>query len=1630
MFALEQEAKQDPPLAAPELQTKEAAQGICIQSSLEDQLGSFRSVLEQPDSEGSAALGQLASTTMEVAVSAARWVVNKALAPVTDGLLEAWAASAGLGPNIDALKMQLLYAQGMLNNAKGQGRDITNPALKGLLHKLRQLAYVADDALDELDYFRIQDALDGTYHAAAGVDDLGCLQALAINARHTARAVAGKLKSKSCSSSLPDDQEDIGGSRGCSCVGGCSMPKVASGAVQAAVGKHFTCCYSSPHTSELAESSNMPAASRWRLLCGACPPKAPAQRVRTTEETPKLKFDRVEMSKRMIDIVEQLKHVCAMVSTILNLELLSLSRIPTQVGLAMDRPKTTPQIIEPQLYGRDIQKKEIKDGITHGEYSSKQLTVLPIVGPGGVGKTTFTQHIFEEVKSCFQVRIWICVSLNFTADRLAQEILEQIPKDNSGESKNGSSKEEQIEQRLRSKRFLIVLDDVWKYHDDEWKKLLAPFKKVGTEGNMVIVTTRIPGVANMVRTVDHSIEMEHLGPEDIMSFFQACVFGDQQQPWEYHPELRDVGLKIVKKLKGSPLAAKTVGRLLRNELTRDHWTRVSDSKEWESQVSDNDIMPALKLSYDYLPFHLQQCLSCCALFPEDYEFHAEELVHLWIGLGILHSNGQKRRIEDVGLCYLNDLVNQGFFKNNVSRFGSPYYTIHDLLLELVVKVSSYECLSISSSNVMSIQIPPSVRHLSIIVDDADVKDKVTFKDYKRGLQALEKRFEVQNLQTLMLFGEYHANFSRVFRGLFLEARALRTVFLSGASYNVEDVLPNFSKLVHLRYLRIKSAGFCYDKSLCVPSVLCRFYHLEVIDLQGWKDRFGSTRYMSNLVKLRHFIVRREELHSDIFEVGKLKFINELRAFRVGQESEVFDLSQLGKLANIGGLLGIYNLEKVQSEEEATESKLIQKSHMKELILEWDVQRSNRDPKFEENILESLVPHSNLQCLRIRGHGGTNCPRWLGANLSITNLESLSLGDLSWGNLPPLGEMWMVNDIGEEYQDCILGQRFQNLKRLELVKIPTLRKWVWDSTSHLFSQLEELTIKDCSELTELRSSHHSDGLPQQEKSMAWFPRLKSLRIKDCPKLLSFPPIPWTSDPCSVVIKRVGNGLEKLVYKEEIESDSTLSLEVKGKDGEDCVFLNGLVFSNLTYLKKMVIENCSPLLLDHLLMLTSLELLEICGSSNVLPPVESVSHVRCFLPVKKISVERCGCNGKELTELFSLMPELTKMRIVGCQEIKWLGVAGQSLVCSSSAAEQLHHGQIGQQQQEAKGGGDGVLLLPPQLQKLNIEEFPELSLLSYSLEGDKEGGGLQGLHSLQSLEIWKCPKLLHSYSSSSIPFPTSLQELILSGCEEFRGEGIVPLLAQGHLTYLSIRETPNFFAGSEPLDKELLPRSSAHQELALSTDDIAGFLAAHSCSLLSSSLTTLIIRWNKHAERFTQEQAEALELLTSLQTLQFIYCEKLQCLPAGLHRLASLDTLRIRFCQVIRSLPEDGLPSSLKKLEIMDCPAIKSLPKGSLPSSLQVLYIWNCPALMSLPKNGLPSSLQKLEIWYCPALKSLPEDGLPKSLQELKIGGSTAINSLPKGGLPRSLQVLDVSYCHNEELKRQCRKLRGTIPKIII
>jgi hypothetical protein len=90
---------------------------------------------------------------------------------------------------------------------------------------------------------------------------------------------------------------------------------------------------------------------------------------------------------------------------------------------------------------------------------------------------------------------------------------------------------------------------------------------------------------------------------------------------------------------------------------------------------------------------------------------------------------------------------------------------------------------------------------------------------------------------------------------------------------------------------------------------------------------------------------------------------------------------------------------------------------------------------------------------------------------------------------------------------------------------------------------------------------------------------------------------------------------------------------------------------------------------------------------------------------------------------------------------------------------------------------------------------------------------------------------------------------------------------------------------------------------------------------------------------------------------------------------------------------------------------------------------CGKLQRLPA-GLTklTKLKRLQIYECTEIRSLPKDGLPSSLGELVITNCPAIKSLPKGSLQNSLRELHLRGKISEELKRQCHKLRGTIPII--
>uniref|UniRef100_A0A8I6W8W4 AAA+ ATPase domain-containing protein n=2 Tax=Hordeum vulgare subsp. vulgare TaxID=112509 RepID=A0A8I6W8W4_HORVV len=1447
----------------------------------------------------------------DAALGAAQWVVGKALAPVADGVLEAWAASSHFGLNIEALRTELLQVQAMLERAAT--KELVGPATEKLLQNLQDSAHNAEDLLDELDYFRIHDKLHNTYEAA-NEHGKGCVCDIILNARHTAKALGKQMASlcTNCFGANPSHPQQEDARQNVSCCAwqrGRQRSKMSAG--------HFP---SAPNANPVDEDRG------------------------SAQGTPMTEFNRVDFSRRMKETVEQLKLGSEEVNKIL-----THCGPRTVLDIAQRRSPTTPQSAEPKLYGRDRVINSIVHDITEGQCCDMGITVLPVIGPGGMGKTTLIQHIYnnQQVQNHFPVRIWICVSFNFNLGK----VLEQIKRyTTSVEGENECVRpEELVEHRLKHQRFLLVLDDIWQFTDvDDWKKLLLILNKSQEKGSVILVTTRQKEIADRVKETEEPKELDGLERGEFRKLFLVYVFDAEQYPRD-KLHLLDTGDEIMGKLKGSPLAAKTVGRLLRTDHSLAHWRRVLNSKQWTKQT--NGIMHALELSYDFLPFHLQRCFSYSALFPEDYLFRGSELISLWIGLDILKPCGQNPTFEGIGLSILNDLVIHGFFIEEENN-GDLRYVMHDLLHDLALKVASHDCLSLRLPNVGSMEIQPSIRHLSISMEDLGKYDAMSAEKLKSELEELKTRFKVEDLQTLMLFGKMDEGFVKIFGDFFEEVNALRILHLPRMLCPVESMLHNFSRLVHLRYLCLGT----WNRQMHLPVGIVKFYHLRILNLEKWHCSCDWPEDMSNLAKLCFFYAPSDgQLHSDIYNVGKLKLLEELKVFRVNKKSEGFEPKQLKNLTKLREL-GIYNLEKMHTEEEAAQAKLIEKNYLRRLTLCWDSERSSVEPSVEAAVLEILQPHGDLQVLCIRGHGGPSCPTWLGDEFAVEALQSLYLDGISWEIFPSLGKAWDLRELSFEHiarlKEFIIEECFCRLTQLTLIGLGSLEKWVYTGEqessmggellppdSHMFPHLQVLIIRECPRLLGL-------PFPNHIVSPDWFPKLQELEVTGCPEFSSVILISWIESMRRVRMKNV----KLLAHFDYSKSWICAGLEIIGEADLHNID-QVLVFDKETGLETLILEKCPPLELKHLLMLTSLNTLIVRSSVGLVGSLGGgQSDVEWQLPVEKILIDNLNGNtGEELTELLPHLPNLSKLTIRSCKNIKKL-VVGVGVQQTTSTSSEMEGGEITAAAEE-EDDGDGVLLFPlhlcDTLREFLLYDCTELILVDLPtlVPG---GGGLQALP-LQGLSIEYCPKFLSAFSFSCHIFPSSLQSLELWGVqgmgtleplsnlssltilelcscgEDLKCQGLWSLLTTGgQLKELRVTRSPRFFAGWDPNSRLALKEIEGGEEQQaqlvsstlreLRTDDIAGLLAAPICKFLSSSLTDLVLlgEGSKGMECFSKEQEDALQLLCSLQELEFWNFKDLQQLPAGLRNLTSLKILSVNFCPAISSLPNDALPDSLEKL----------------------------------------------------------------------------------------------------------------------
>nr|XP_029118209.1 putative disease resistance protein RGA1 [Elaeis guineensis] len=236
--------------------------------------------------------------------------------------------------------------------------------------------------------------------------------------------------------------------------------------------------------------------------------------------------------------------------------------------------RETSSIVQDIVFGRDQERDMMLDvlftcGTGTGSYPSPG--VLPMVGIGGVGKTTLAQLIYndERVVRHFERRRWVYVSDNFVVKRIAKELVYSSTDDRISHDISLDGILVKLGDATSNNRFLFVVDDVWDETGSKWKELRGVLTS-GAKGSMVLVTTQSPVVAEVMGTMD-PVVLKSLQEDDHWRVFERSAFGENILEEERRGKLQKIGRKISEKLHGLPLAGKVLGSLLKSKLDEEYW---------------------------------------------------------------------------------------------------------------------------------------------------------------------------------------------------------------------------------------------------------------------------------------------------------------------------------------------------------------------------------------------------------------------------------------------------------------------------------------------------------------------------------------------------------------------------------------------------------------------------------------------------------------------------------------------------------------------------------------------------------------------------------------------------------------------------------------------------------------------------------------------------------------------------------------------------------------------------------------------------------------------------------------------------------------------------------------------------
>ncbi|XP_054791090.1 putative disease resistance RPP13-like protein 1 [Prosopis cineraria] len=816
----------------------------------------------------------------------------------------------------------------------------------------------------------------------------------------------------------------------------------------------------------------------------------------------------------------------------------------TQGGVNRGVFKRLPEsslINEANIFGRGPDKEKLINILMSPNEGGcgSPVDVIAIASMGGMGKTTLARLVYEDkrITEEFQHKAWVCISEEFDPVQATKAIIKSLDgKIKLEQSDDLDPHQCQLKDKLKDKKFFLVLDDVWNRDHTIWDSFRIPFN-CGAPGSKILITTREKHIAKVIMRSRYIHCLEPLQDEYPWKLFANHAFSDQC----IDPELESIGRKIVRKCGGLPLAIKTLGSLLGTKPALQYWDAILKSDIWSLPEEESNIIPSLRLSYHYLPSNLKRCFAFCSIFPKDYLIEKDVLIQLWMAEGLLHSTHTSKNFEEVGNEIFNDLQSRSFFEP--SEKNGNYFIMHDLLNDLAKSVMGEFCVQLEVGRVQ--EISTKARYFSYRCKANENLE--TFEDFKchqlRSFILLRENFNLKHyiidimLPKFIFFGHAkHRHAFELFSGnqifkdfgimhgtnddiisRFSHLKHIRGLCLVGC-LSFKTLADDISNLKHLHYLDLSET--LIEK---LPNSICLLINLQTLRLRDCPCLVEFPSNFHKLINLRHldldgcYFIEKMPKH-----MGKLTRLRTMNHFVVAKKGGTC-LKELGSLNHLMGSLTISNMACIKNSMDLRDAGLKEK-HLDKLCLNYKCYYHSREAgPHQEDILEGLEPSNNLKEIIVEHYGGTKFPNWLGGSHFLPNLVSLSLTRCAnCVNLPPLGQLPSLEklEITELHGIKVIGEEFYGngssnapFRCLSYLSFKEMREWEeWNicREDESFPALQQLHIQECPKLRKSLPPH--------------LPCLKRLHIYSCGNLETTLP----KSSCMEVITLAG--CKKIIVKD--------------------------------------------------------------------------------------------------------------------------------------------------------------------------------------------------------------------------------------------------------------------------------------------------------------------------------------------------------------------------------------------------------------------------------------------------------------------------------------------------------------------